>query len=231
MLHEKAHMVFHFVRHGESEINRKPNLIGGRSSKTPLSARGAEQSQRLGKRLKSEGTKIDLFFSSPLPRAISTSHYICEEISYPVSDIEIAEDLTELSQGVWEGKNRTNIYSSEQLQYINTKGSFFTPPGGESQRLVERRVSNWLEDRLIFNSEVIQRKTPVNILLVSHALTLKCLFHYILSFNDRLTYRIQIDNCSLSRFVFKKEGWFLHCINDAYHLNDIGRTSGEYTEL
>lgn len=231
MIHENTHMVFHFVRHGESEVNTKPNLIGGRSANTPLSTRGAAQSKRLGERLRAEGTKVDLFFSSPLPRAISTSHHICEALSFPTEDIEIVEDLTELSQGAWEGQDRAELYTSEQLRYINTKGPLFTPPEGESQRLVERRVSNWLEDRLIFNPEVTQKRETVNVLVVSHALTLKCLFHYILSFNDRLTYRVQLDNCSLSRFVFKPEGWFLHSINDAYHLSDTGRTTGEYTGL
>jgi broad specificity phosphatase PhoE len=231
MLHQNTHIVFHFVRHGESELNRQPRLIGGRSETTPLSSRGEDQSRRLGARLRDEGTEIDLFFSSPLPRAQETTRHICEGIGYPVDQVETVGELTELSQGLWEGQNRDEIYSAERLRYINTKGPLFTPPEGESQRMVERRVSSWLEDRVIFNPQLVQAKPILNVMVVSHALTLKCLFHYILGFNDRLTYRVQLDNCSLSRFVFKQEGWFVHSLNDSYHLADIGRSSGEYTGL
>ena len=231
MIHQDTHIVFHFVRHGESEINRRPSLIGGRSENTPLSERGVQQSIRLGQRLHAEGADIDMFFSSPLPRTIETSHKICHEIRFPVEEIEVVEDLTELSQGRWEGADRSEIYSAEQLRYINTKGPLFTPPEGESQRNVERRVSNWLEDRILFNQAFRQAKPVLNVMVVSHALALKCLFHYILGFSDRLTYRVQLDNCSLSRFVFKKEGWFLHSLNDSYHLAGTGRSNGEYTGL
>ena len=219
-----VHLVFHLIRHGESELNQKPWLIGGRSPATDLSQLGARQSRALGDRLSDEGLKIDLFFSSPLLRATKTAAILCETLGFPYSDIELTEALTELSQGDWEGSHRDKIYTESQLRHINTMGHLFTPPGGESQRMVERRVSNWLEDRITNNHEVInnlearEAKRTLNIVVVSHAITLKCLFHYILRFSDRFIYRFQIDNCSLSRFIFCRDGWFIHSVNDSHHL-------------
>ena len=231
MIHENTHLVFHFIRHGESEYNRKPWLIGGRSPEASLSARGLQQTKQLGERLLQEKLEIDYLFSSPLPRAIETSQSLCSLLGYPFAQVEHIEELTELSQGAWEGCDRKEIYSTEKLHYINTKGFLFVPPEGESQRMVQRRVSSWLEDRILYDATLTETDKPINIVIVSHAITLKCLFHYILGFNDRMIYRLQLDNCSLSRFIYKREGWFMHSLNDAYHLAPIGRLSGEYTGI
>ena len=103
------------------------------------------------------------------------------------------------------------------------------PPGGESQRMVERRAAAWIEDEILYNPAILKARMPLHIAVVTHGIVLKCLFHHIMGFDDRLIWRIRLDNCSLSRFLFKKEGWFPICINDSYHLHRVGKMPDLHT--
>lgn len=230
MIHRNTKIHFLFIRHGEAESNLKPELIVGRSPDATLSDRGREQARALGRRLKNERTKVHHMYSSSLPRAIQTSEDICNEMDLPGDQIVQVEDLVEFSQGQWEGKPREQVYTHQNLNQMNTKGYLFVPPGGESQRMVERRASHWLEDTILYDPDTLASEEPVTIAVVAHGIVLKCIFHYVMGFNDRLIYRIQLDNCSLSRFTFKKDGWFINSINDTAHLGEIGRVSDPHAE-
>jgi broad specificity phosphatase PhoE len=231
MLHNTVRLFFHFVRHAESTVNLQPELIGGRSSAGNLTVRGIAQAKALGQRLVEEGIQFDRFYTSPLPRAVETAEHICAEMGRAVESVLPCDELVGFSQGEWERKPRAQVYTQENLAYINTKGYLFVPPGGESQRMVERRAASWLEDTVLYSPEILSMRMPLHIGVVAHGTVIKCLFHHIMGFNDRLIWRISLDNCSLSRFLFSKEGWFLLCINDGFHLQQIGRLSDKYTNL
>ncbi len=221
MLHEDALLRFYLIRHGESNGNIKSNLIMGRNENAHLSQRGFDQAKALGKRFDNEDIQFDHFYSSSLSRAIETAETINKNMKTPANEINHIGELCEYSAGDWEGRSRQDVYTSELKEFINSKGSLFIPPGGESQRMVERRASNWLEDQILYNSEIVNSGMPLNIGIVAHSIVIKCLIHYIMGFNDRLIWRIRLDNCSVSRFIFKKEGWFPVSINDSYHINDL----------
>lgn len=61
--------VYSFVRHGETEHNRR-GVIQGSGSDGELNARGREQARAVARRLESE--PIDSFYASPLVRAKTT---------------------------------------------------------------------------------------------------------------------------------------------------------------
>jgi broad specificity phosphatase PhoE len=101
-------------------------------------------------------------------------------------------------------------------------GKWFKPGDGESNREVERRFSNWMEDELLFNNDFVGRPGRQRIAIVSHGLALQCLFHYIMGFNDSLIDRFPMNNTSISRFRFTAQGWFPISINDATHTEALG---------
>ena len=230
MKHKDVVIYFYFIRHGESEGNLRPDLIGGRSPSVHLSERGIAQAKALGIRFLDEGVHFDQFFVSSLSRAVETANEIFSAMGKPVDEIKLVNEIIEFSQGEWEGKPRNKIYTIENLSYINSKGFLFIPPNGESQRMVQRRVTEWLEDKILYNDEFLGKTMPLHIGIVAHGIVLKTLFHYILRFDDRFIWRFKLDNCSISKFLFKKEGWFPLCINDSGHLHQIGKLPGLHTE-
>lgn len=222
MLHKGFSCTFHLVRHGETAVNENDAVIAGRNSETSLNSRGREQAQALGKRFQKEGVQFDAIYSSPLERALQTTQAMCDVIGYDQSKIVVSEALVEFTQGGLEGRLRKEIYTPEFLNYMNTKGSLFVPPSGESQRMVERRVSNWLEDEVLYNTRYTSSPDKLQIAVVTHGMVLKTLLHYIMGFDDRLIWRIDLANCSVSRVTFRREGWFIGSINDCWHLRETG---------
>ena len=219
MLHQNTNINFLFIRHGESEANLKPQFLAQQSG-SKLSTKGWQQAEKLGKRLAQEVPTIDYVYSSTMRRAIETAEGICQYIDFQPSHIIKTDELVEFSQGEWGGKLRKQIYTTDTLRYINTKGAFFIPPEGESQRMVERRASQWLEDEILYNPLFYTAPKSMTVAVVAHGVTLKCLFHYIMGFNDRLIYKMTLDNYSLSRFSFNHEGWSVGALNDAWHIRE-----------
>lgn len=68
----------HFIRHAESTMNAKPELIVGRSPASPLTALGKRQARALGVHLRSSGMDFDAVYSSPLERAKQTAYTLCQ---------------------------------------------------------------------------------------------------------------------------------------------------------
>jgi broad specificity phosphatase PhoE len=139
---------------------------------------------------------------------------------------EKVDEIMELQVPKWRGLPRDQVYTPEVTMLREQKGKWFVPDGGESERVVERRVSNWLEDRILQNPEHIQ-KGRQTIAIVSHGIALRCLFHSILGFEDRYIRRMALFNTSISRFTFASTGWFPGSINDAAHTFEIGDVAWE----
>ncbi|MGA1047686.1 MAG: histidine phosphatase family protein [Minisyncoccia bacterium] len=202
-----------FIRHAESQANTTPDIIVGRQAESQLTQLGKEQAQLLGQRL--QNILNPYIYSSDLIRSIQTANIAIPEALQ--NTIKIIPELQEFTNGDWDGKKRQDIYTDEQLKKINTAGYLFTPPNGESQRMVQRRASNWLEDEILYNSK-FQGKEEKTILIFSHGLVIKTLLHYILGFSDRYIYRFKLDNTGICEFRYTEEGWFPIAINDTKHL-------------
>ena len=94
---------------------------------------------------------------------------------------------------------------------MNLMGPYFTPPKGESLVMVQRRVMQWLFDEIIYNENFIGKS--LNIGVFTHSMTIRVLLHYIMGFNDRLIYRIKINNTGLSIVRFTEAGWYVDGVN------------------
>ncbi|KAL0240811.1 hypothetical protein GEMRC1_006047 [Eukaryota sp. GEM-RC1] len=197
----------------ESEGNTHPELIAGRQAETPLSELGLHQSQLLGDRLR-ELSNFHVY-CSPLLRARETARISLGDDLY--KNATIVSELQEFTNGDWDGRRRSEVYTPEQLAKINSAGYLFTPPGGESQRMVQRRASNWLEDEILYNTEF--QTGDHTVLVFSHNIVIKSLLHYILGFSDRFIYRFSLDNTGICEFHFKEDGWYPIAINDRSHLS------------
>lgn len=217
----------YLIRHGESVTNCQPHLIGGRSGWADLTNKGRLQARLLNLRLKEENIKFDSVYSSTLIRARRTCDLGFEGV-FPLEKVVESDQLIEMSQGKWEGQVRNKVYSDKVLIEMNSKGKFFIPANnsGESQRMIERRASNWFEDEILYNLKYQNKKSRVAV--VGHSQWFRNLLHYVMGFNDRLIHRIKIDNTSVTKLYFDQYGWGIGPeFNDTSHLK-IQNNQPEY---
>lgn len=203
----------YLIRHAESEMNKNSHLISGRLNETPLSEKGIYQANLLGKRLKDSNVVFNELYSSIAKRTIETARIVIQHLDYSLDDIIKTTELLELDQGEWEGKPREEIYTPEVLAQITSDNWNFTPPCGESQRAVEERMLRWVNKNL-----TLRYSEGLTVGIFTHIMSIKCLLRGIMDFSPTLTYKVNIDNTSITRLKYTNLGWHLVTVNDTAHL-------------
>lgn len=147
-------MPFYFLRHGETDWNRR-NIIMG-STDISLNELGLKQAHDASRILENE--RFDIIVSSPRLRAKQTAEVIAQETNKPIL---FEEGLTERKWGEAEGKPHDptkSLFNDED-----------TPRGAETFTAFQRRVIE------TFASLLLMEKLP---LVVSHGGVFKALSHY-----------------------------------------------------
>lgn len=222
MIHKDFSCEFFFIRHGESESNATPGLAAGKNFDAPLTEKGFQQAKRLGERFNREGVTFDRVYSSSLIRTVQTTETMLEGMGEAGREIAKVDAIIEQQVPGWRGVPLEVVNTPENIAYSRTKGPHFVPPEGESLRMVQRRVSNWLEDEFIYNEELTATPTSMRVAIVGHGTASRCLFQYIMGFDYSLLRRMAIENTSIGRFLFDDQGWAVLKINDASHLENEG---------
>lgn len=75
-----------------------------------------------------------------------------QELDISRETVELTEAVQELSQGQWEGRSRSEIYTSAVVPIMNSTQPDFQAPGGESQRQVEFRMIEFLNNVVILRA-------------------------------------------------------------------------------
>jgi 2,3-bisphosphoglycerate-dependent phosphoglycerate mutase len=128
------------VRHGQSEWNLK-NLFTGWKD-VDLTDKGVEEARAAGRKLKSQGLRFDVAFTSSLKRAQRTLDLMLEELGQ--TDLPIIRDqaLNERDYGDLVGLNKDDARKKwgEEQVLIWRRSYDIAPPGGESLRDTAARV-------------------------------------------------------------------------------------------
>jgi broad specificity phosphatase PhoE len=184
----------YFVRHGESEMNMRPDLVGGRSNHVNLTERGIRQAKAFGKWLESSSLRPDVVYFSPAIRTIQTMDYSLEAAG--LDGIECIADprIQELGQGVNEGVLRDVAYPQEILDQIEEETFDFKFEGGESINMV-------MERKLDFIKDVAVHHPNKTVLVYGHGFAIRSLATAInkLSHYDAVK-GLKTPNLSLSHF-------------------------------
>ncbi len=222
MIHENTVFDLYFIRHGESQNNVQPGIAAGANFDAPMTERGHQQSVALGERLKRQGVKFDRIYSSTLVRAVQTTEGMLKGMGLEGAHFDRSEHIIERQIPAWRGKMAADVWSTE-LRFISAeKGKWFQPADGESERAVERRAGNWLEDEVLNNPEMLKAGGTHTIAIISHGVTMRALLHFITNWDSAFIRRTEIHNTSISRFRFGKSGWSVVTINDHGHTEEIG---------
>jgi len=218
---ENTEFTLSLVRHGESEINATPDIIG-QMSNTQLTNKGREQARKLRAKFLKRNEEFDFIYSSPYDRAYHTA-----QLSIPddKQKIILVPEIREYDAGAWTGSSRSATITDlikTKMSYLNQS---FLPPKGESFAMVERRAAAWLENEILYNPEMIAKSAEkklngkkLNIVCFSHGITIKSILHYIVGFDKNFTWKIHIDNTSITKLFFGEDGWRLLGLNDCSHL-------------
>lgn len=215
MIHRNADLTFYLVRHGKSARDGPDNA----RSSSELTRLGRAQARALGRRLARERVRFDRVYSSSLVRAVQTTELVLAELGGE-SSFERVDELVERREGDWEHLPRAERYSVENRAYIFGKSEYlFVPEGGESLRMVERRVLGWLEDTILYNEAFLTR--PQRLLLVCHGQVIRTLLQHAIHYSPHMIRRLNVSNASITELGYDHSGWSLERFNDAAHLAEL----------
>ena len=170
-----------FVRHGETELNRR-HVLQGRSD-TPLNDRGRQQAAEAGETLRRLGLRFDRVYTSPLCRAAETARIIAPEVE-PIADAR----LLEMDYGPYEGGSLTPP-APELAAFFRDFAHTPAPAGMESLASVTARLGDFLDSLDAGEGE--------NILISTHAIAMKGALEYLTPGSDGAWWSRYLKNCAL----------------------------------
>ena len=229
MIHRNFECEFYLIRHGQSESNANTEYLQGNPDSS-LTPKGFEQARLLGERLSEDGITFDRVYSSSLVRTIQTTQIMLEAMGEPDRGFPRVDDIIEQKTSGWAGLRASDVLTPELLSYMRTKAAQFVPPDGESFNVVQRRVSNWIEDEILYNADLIGTGQSLRVAIVGHGIATKCLMRYILGFEEQYIWKMTLENTSISRFRFNHAGWIPVCINDTAHLRRLNKGALSFAE-
>lgn len=128
------------VRHGQSEWNLKNLFTGWRD--VDLTEQGIAEARSAGRKLKAQGIRFDIAFTSALKRAQRTLDLLLEEMGQ--TNIPVIKDqaLNERNYGDLIGLNKDDARKKwgEEQVHIWRRSYDVAPPGGESLKDTAARV-------------------------------------------------------------------------------------------
>ena len=217
MIHQNFECEFYFIRHGQSESNAIPDRTS-LNPDTSLTDKGFAQARLLGERSKQDGITFDKVYCSSLLRTVQTTQTMLKAMGEEDKAFDRVDAIVEQRTTGWRGLRTEDLLTPELLAYMRAKASHFVPPQGESYRMVQRRYASWLEDEILYNDDLTSGPKSLRIAIVGHGAATRCILHYILGFDEQFIWKTALDNTSICRFRFNREGWFPVCINDTAHL-------------
>ena len=128
------------VRHGESEWNLKNLFTGWRD--VDLTEQGIAEARDAARKLKAQGIRFDLAFTSALKRAQRTLDIMLEELGQPNISVLKDQALNERDYGDLSGLNKDDARKrwGEEQVHVWRRSYDVAPPGGESLRDTAARV-------------------------------------------------------------------------------------------
>jgi len=128
------------VRHGESEWNLKNLFTGWRD--IDLTENGIKEARAAGRKLKAQGIRFDVGYTSALKRAQRSLDLILEEMGQKSIPVVKNLALNERDYGDLSGLNKDDARKKwgEEQVHIWRRSYDVAPPGGESLKDTAARV-------------------------------------------------------------------------------------------
>jgi 2,3-bisphosphoglycerate-dependent phosphoglycerate mutase len=158
------------VRHGQSEWNLKNLFTGWRD--VDLTDTGVAEAHAAGRKLKAQGLRFDVAFTSALVRAQRTLDIMLAEMGQGGIKVIKDEALNERDYGELAGLNKDDARAKwgEEQVHIWRRSYDVAPPGGESLKDTAARVLPY------YIQEILPRVLRgENVLVAAHGNSLRAL--------------------------------------------------------
>ena len=128
------------VRHGQSEWNLKNLFTGWRD--VDLTEQGVAEARDAGRKLKAQGIRFDIAFTSALKRAQRTLDIMLEDLAQTNIPVFKDQALNERDYGDLSGLNKDDARKrwGEEQVHVWRRSYDVAPPGGESLKDTAARV-------------------------------------------------------------------------------------------
>ena len=197
----------YLLRHGETEYNAK-RIFGGRSNHLHLTEAGIKQATERGEHFKSTNFKVDRIFCSSAIRAKESLENVMKIAKVSDGKITYHDELNEIAQGDWVGKNIDETLTPEMLKEIAKKAPNFKAPNGETLEEGSNRLYGFI------NENILTKYKDGKFLIVAHGLLFRSFVTKITEMNPAMIFKLQCGNLSLSKICYHEDyGWFMHFFN------------------
>lgn len=208
---QTAETVLYFVRHGETDENRK-GIVQGSGIDSVLNERGRMQAQALAKRLADDS--LDTVYASTMQRAQQTAE-IAAAPHEPISKTYL-RDLREISWGVFEGQSPspTTDAALDDVKNEWQNGQYDSATeAGESARDVQVRALRAVD-------HIMTRAAGRTVLVVAHGRYLRALLASILEdYTLADMHRLGHSNTCVNRVVHRDGAFRADTLNCTAHLS------------
>ena len=203
----------YFVRHGETEYNRK-RIVQGRRIDSTLNETGRAQAEALAERF--AAVPLDVIYTSTLRRAVQTAQPFMD--LHPDVPVRRLTDLEEMSWGIYEGEP-ASPYIQGEFERLATQwrnGAFDERiEEGESILDVQRRALRALE-------EILTRHAGCNVLVITHGRFLRVLLATLLEeYGLHRMHEIQHANTAVNHLVCERDRFEAMRLNCTDHLAEV----------
>jgi broad specificity phosphatase PhoE len=239
-------LVLYLIRHGQAETNLTGAI--GRCNSAPLTPKGEEQARKLGAYWKHMSMNFDYVFSSIAVRASQTA-LIATQVAGISCGVVQKEEIVEIGRGICEGIPASKVFHGQTKAQYEQDPYNFRFPEGESERDVEERMYDFVENTIFplfegyyksfaekqkeSESDDQKPKKPVlRVAVVSHGCAIRCLVRRLLGADTKVT-RFELGNTSVCELHYllpsldenEQEGlinrghWAVRSINGTHHLH------------
>lgn len=206
------------VRHGRT-ILTESHRISGRGGQDPqLSQAGIQDAQAVAEELTKVShsgpyaklIKPTVVVSSPIARTRETAAIISARLGI---QIDINQDIAEISFGDWDGHTNQEVAEKWPDQYEQWRGDVkISPPGGESLEEFDLRVQNGL-------AEILEKYEGQTVIVVSHVMPIRGFLKSALQAGWPAYWRSSVAPCSMSIIRFwGNEAAEITVVNQTNHL-------------
>lgn len=176
--------MIHFIRHGRTEANAGGRLQGRLD--LPIDAHGQVQVAALAAAL----PRVDRLISSPSLRARQTAAVLGVEP-------ELDERWLEMDYGEFDNVVMADLPRDLFRQWMTDVD--FSPPGGESLRMLATRVHAACD-------ELLEAARDQEIVVVTHATPIKAAMAWALGVDVGIVWRSHVDQASITSVMVRGQG-------------------------
>jgi len=186
------------VRHGQTDANAAGLLLG--RTDPPLNDAGCAQAVDVAARVAPYGP--ERIITSPLLRTAQTAEVIGAACGLPVA---VEDRLIEVDYGEYDGLPFAEL-PSDLVHRWRTEADF-APPGGESLESVGVRMA-------ALGAEILADLGKAPVVAVSHVSPIKAAVCWALGLPDLASWRMRLDNATMTRLAPGPEGPVLLSFNE-----------------